>query len=173
MDPSTPNVQNQPNQSPAGRAQPPVATVPTQPAPPSMPQTISLNREEAPVQTAISQESSQAVEVKIAPSVPEVAVEKSVEQVVEISPNIEKPELPKIVKDAGVTLSGPGVPIQENSFGVTKLPMTYQQAAIEVKKTKLNDSRHWFVAKLMYIWRKINPDIAKEGGPSLEVKGAK
>jgi len=108
--------------------------------------------------TADSQEN-----VEIQPSVPEFAPNNpEVEKFVEKSPDQEKPDLPKVVQNAGVTYSGPGViDIKQNSFGIKKLPVTYDQAVVEEKVTELHDSKHWFMGMVMYIWRKLNPDISK------------
>jgi len=100
--------------------------------------------------------------VEMQPAVPEVpSGSVEVEKFVEKSPDLEKPDLPKAVSDAGVTHSGPGViAVQQNNFGVKQMPATYQQAAVQVKKTKLHDSQHWLMATIMYIWRKLNPQAA-------------
>lgn len=112
--------------------------------------------------TAPQQKEVQKVEV--APSVPEVSIEKSVENVIEKSPDVEKPDIPQEVKAVGVTHSGPGIPVSENTFAVKTLPMTYQQAAIIDKQTSLKESRHWLSELVMYVWRKLDPTIAKKGG---------
>ena len=79
------------------------------------------------------------------------------------SPDQEKPDLPKVVQNAGVTYSGPGViDVKQNSFGVKKLPITYDQAANEERITQLHDSKHWFAGMIMYIWRKLNPALGKK-----------
>jgi hypothetical protein len=101
--------------------------------------------------------------VEVAPSIPEVAVEKSVENIVEKAPDLEKPELPQVVKDAGVTLSGPGIPVDENSFAVKKMPMTFEQAEAIEKTTKIKESKHWLAELIIYMWRKLNPMLGKKG----------
>ena len=102
---------------------------------------------------------------EIAPATPEFLANEEVKEVVEKSPDQEKPDLPKVVQDAGVTHSGPGViDVSENQFGVKKLPITYHQAAVEEKVTKLHDSKHWLMGTVMYIWRKLNPKLGK-GSP--------
>ena len=153
----------------------------------SAPQSGSTNKEAGPVATApeftetdeeeikpASQESKnqasqpsseaepQAVEVQ--PSIPEAKIEQSVENIIEKAPDQEKPAIPQVVKDAGVTHSGPGmINVEENTFGISTLPKTYAQAAAEEKKTKVKDSKHWLVATIMYVWRKLNPKIGKKG----------
>lgn len=106
--------------------------------------------------------------IEMQPAVPEFSTSPEVEKIVEKSPDQERPDLPKTVQDAGVTHSGPGIiTVDKNNFEVTKMPETYEQAVKEEKKTQLHDSRHWFSAMIMYIWRKLNPTIgtknAKEG----------
>jgi hypothetical protein len=112
--------------------------------------------------TANSQEN-----VELQPSGPEISVTASpeVEKVIERTENQENPVISKELQEAGVTHSGPGViQVEENNFGVSRMPaVTYQQAAEQYKKTKLHDSRHWFLAMIMYIWRKLNPKQEKNG----------
>lgn len=165
---------------------------PAQPRPPQLKtQSVSVNKEAGPAM--ISQEASdesdedeiklasqetknqamqpsggaevqEVQEVEIQPSIPEMKVEKSIEDVVEAAPDQEKPMIPQIVKDAGVTHSGPGmITVEENIFGVTTLPKTYQQAVAEEKQTKIKDSKHWLLATVMYVWRKLNPKLSKKG----------
>lgn len=96
-------------------------------------------------------------EVSIQPSVPEVSVENTeVENIVEASADSEKPEISEEEKDAGVTHSGPGVIVVEQSQPerITKIP-SYASAKEEEKKTQLHDSKHWLMAVVMYVWRKI------------------
>ncbi len=175
-------------------ASPPTPTQGNQqvpPPPPSLqPQSGSVNKEAGPTMIAqeapdendeeeikpASQETKTQVmqqggveaqevqEVEVQPSIPEAKIEKSVENVVEKAPDQEKPVIPQVVKDAGVTHSGPGmITVEENTFGVTTLPKTYQQAALEEKQTKIKDSKHWLLATLMYVWRKLNPNLGKKG----------
>jgi hypothetical protein len=164
------------------------------------PQTISVHPEQGPVQTGGTQaednedevvqpakqevsspvgqqsadEAVQAVEVQeveVQPSVPELKVEKSVEHIVEKSPDHDKPKLPEEVKAVGVTHSGPGVPIDQNVFGVKNLPMTYDQAIVEEKQhPKLNDSKHWLAELVLYVWRKLDPTYGKQKGEKQENK---
>ncbi len=109
---------------------------------------------------------------EIRPSVPEISASPEVEKVIEKSSDQEKPEIPKVLQDAGVTHSGPGIPVdvdvKQNSFGVKKLPITYQQAAVEEKVTKLHDSKHWLMGTVMYIWRKLHPKLGKNGVVAIE-----
>jgi hypothetical protein len=109
---------------------------------------------------------------EIAPVIPEFSASSEVKEIVEKSPDQEKPDLPQIVQDAGMKHSDPGVThsglgvidVEENQFGVKKLPITYHQAAVEEKVTKLHDSKHWLMGTVMYIWRKLNPKFGKESG---------
>lgn len=97
--------------------------------------------------------------VELRPSGAEAAVTAGpeVEKVVERVEDQERPSIPKEVQDAGVTHSGPGIIVveQQNNFGVSQMPVSYAQAAAQYKKTKLHDSRHWFLLMMMYIWRKL------------------
>jgi hypothetical protein len=99
--------------------------------------------------------------IEVQPSIPEFAASSpEVEKIVEKSADQEKPTIPQVVQDAGVTHSGPGViDVQQNDFGIKKLPVTYQQAAVEEKKTRMHDSKHWLMGMIMYIWRKVNPKL--------------
>jgi hypothetical protein len=162
--------------------QPVVQSVPT-------PQTISVHPEQAPVQTGSSQteesedlvqparqevskgpgvqQAAEVQEIEVAPSMPELKVEQSVEHVVEKAPDQDKPKIPEEVKAVGVTHSGPGIPVDENVFNVKSLPMTYEQAVAEVKEhPKLNDSKHWLGELIKYVWRKLDPMIGKKKGTS-------
>lgn len=110
-------------------------------------------------------------QIEVAPSMPEVAIEKSVEAIVEKAPDTEKPMIPDAVKAVGVTHSGPGVPIDENVFHVKSLPMTYEEAIVEEKQhPKLNDSKHWLAELVLYVWRKIDPKKGKQKGEKQENK---
>ena len=103
----------------------------------------------------------QAVEVQ--PSIPEAQIEKSAESFIEKSSDQEKPELPKEVQDAGVTHSGPGIIDGATaSFPAAPIPISYQQAVLEEKKTQLHDSKHWLMGKIIYLWRKLNPNADKK-----------
>lgn len=176
-----PQMLNRVQQAPALGVQPGGISTPSQPT--------SGQREQEPVRTTSPQETvqqaqeqeqastqeagipvalqpaEQAVEVK--QSVPEVAVEQSLEAVVEKSPDVEKPIIAEELKKVGVTHSGPGVPVQENSFAVTQLPMNYQQAKIVDKQTTLKESKHWLAELVMYVWRKVDPTVEK----STDTKG--
>lgn len=193
MDPSTPSAQDvhtqQADQQVRQMQSPPTLPKPTEPVQAAsqnkMPTTISVNKEGqsasisesqgtdneevavVPQETqtqAVQHRGADAEEVaEIGPSTPEFSASPEVENIVEASPNQEKPDLSKAVQDAGVTHSGPGViDVAQNDFGVKKLPMTYQQAAVDEKKTEFKESKHWFSALIMYIWRKLNPDVGKE-----------
>lgn len=119
-------------------------------------------RQEVSVQPAGPQ-TAEVGEIEVTPSIPEVSVEKSVEHVVEKSPDMDKPKLPEAVKAAGVTHSGPGIPVDENVFNIKTMPMTYEDAKLEEKQhPKLNDSKHWLAELIMYVWRKLDPDINKK-----------
>ena len=133
-------------------------------------ETPSDNDEEDIVQPAKQEVGSPTVPqqkevqtIEVTPSIPEVAVEKNVENVIEKSPDVEKPDIAPDVQAAGVTHSGPGVPVSENVFAVKSLPMTYQQAVAIDKQTKLKDSKHWLAELVMYVWRKLDPAIEKKG----------
>lgn len=150
------------------------------------PQPISGHPEQAPLQTSAPVENSQedpeedqparqevstrptqsvaeVQEIEVTPSVPEIAVEKSIEHVVEKSPDAEKPQLSDEVKAVGVTHSGPGVAVDENVFSVKTLPMTYDQAVAEEKlHPQLNDSKHWLSELVQYVWRKLDPTNGKK-----------
>lgn len=102
--------------------------------------------------------------VELQPAVPEVAIENTeVEKIVEATPDQEKPDIPKALSDAGVTHSGPGIiAVPQNNFGIKEIPVSYQQAAVEEKQTELHESKHWLMGVVMYVWRRINPELGKE-----------
>jgi hypothetical protein len=132
------------------------------------------DEEDAPARQEVSTRPvGQVVEqqIEVSPSVPEIAIEKSIEHVVEKAPDIEKPKLSEAVKAVGVTHSGPGVPVDENVFLVKTLPMTFEQALVEEKAhPKMNDSKHWLAELVLYVWRKIDPKKGKEKGEKQENK---
>lgn len=193
MDPSTQTTSSVAEQSQViNRIQPPAAVTPPGSAPssitpPSGIQPISGPKEQAPLHTGTAQEMPQQdseeqiqlakqeaglpsvgqqkeeQQIEVKQSIPEVSVEQSVEGVIEKSPDTEKPKISEPLQKAGVTHSGPGVPIEENKFAVHTMPMTYQQAAVIDKQTPLKDSKHWLAELIMYIWRKLDPAIAKKG----------
>ena len=191
MDTSTSTQQNQTPQVQPVTQTPPVVTPPSSLAdlvnkPVTSQQQISGNPEQGPIQSSSvaentvaddevvqpakqevtnkpAQQTLEAQQVEVQPTVPEIAVEKSVEHVVEKSVDTEKPKLTAAVKAAGVTLSGPGIPVDENAFGVKSLPMTYEEAVIQDKQTRMNDSKHWLAELVMYVWHKIDPTIGKKG----------
>ena len=110
-------------------------------------------------------------QIEVAPSMPEVSIEKSVEAIVEKAPDTEKPKIPDAVKAVGVTHSGPGVPIDENVFHVKSLPMTFEEAVAQEKQhPKMNDSKHWLAELVLYVWRKIDPKKGKQKGEKQENK---
>lgn len=117
---------------------------------------------------------NQAVEqqqIEVSPATPEVAIEQSIEHVVEKSPDVDKPKLSEAVKAVGVTHSGPGIPLDENAFQVKTLPMTFEQALAEEKShPKLDDSKHWLAELVLYVWRKIDPKKGKQKGEKQENK---
>ncbi len=123
------------------------------------------------VQTKSAPASVEVQQIEVAPSMPEVAIEKSVEAIVEKAPDTEKPMIPDAVKAVGVTHSGPGVPIDENVFHVKSLPMTFEEAVAQEKQhPKLNDSKHWLAELVLYVWRKIDPSKGKKKGEKQENK---
>ncbi|MGI8419140.1 MAG: hypothetical protein ACR2LN_00690 [Candidatus Levyibacteriota bacterium] len=151
------------------------------------PTAISVNKESGPsvivsensgdneeVQIASQETNNQGVqqqaggevqEIEVQPSILEPKIEASIEHVVEKSGDQEKPVIAEVVKQAGVTHSGPGIipdttfKIKDNAFGIKTLPITYQQAAVEEKKTEFKASKHWLMGTIMYVWRKVNPAL--------------
>jgi hypothetical protein len=107
----------------------------------------------------------------VSPSVPEFESTPEVEKFVEKTPDQENPVISKEVERAGVTHSGPGV-IDTTSapIPVAKIPVSYDVAVVEEKQTKLHDSKHWLMGMVVYIWRKVNPDITKK--VKKEIKGS-
>ena len=102
--------------------------------------------------------------VELQPSVPEVSTSSvEVEKIIEKSPDQEKPDIPKVVRDIGVTHSGPGIiAIEQNAFNVKTLPVPFAQAVHEERVTKLHDSKHWLMGMIIYIWRKLNPKLKEK-----------
>lgn len=176
------SVQPSQNDQPINRAQPPVTisrptmaadtpVVDTQPNI-AMSSNVSGNKEAAPA--LINNESVPTPEtVDLQPADNEPVIDASVEQVVEKSSPQEKPVLPEAVKQAGVTHSGPGVipdkikvvpktlQVPENKFGITAMPISYDQALLEEKQTSFKSSKHWLMGVYEYVWRKINPMIGR------------
>jgi hypothetical protein len=184
MDTSTPTQQNQTPPTVAPTSLTDLAVKPTA-STSQAPQSFSGHPEQAPIQsgsasenaddevvqpakqevsTSPSQPATEGQKIEVQPTVPEVAIEKNIEHVVEKSPDTEKPQLSQAVKAAGVTLSGPGIPVDENVFGVKSLPMTYEEALVQDKQTKMKDSKHWLAELVMYVWRKLDPTIGKKKG---------
>ncbi len=98
--------------------------------------------------------------VEVQPAVPEIATSPEVEKVVEITPP-DEPKLTQEMKNVGVTHSGPGViDVSPATFAPAKLPVAYEQALVEEKQTELHDSKHWLMGMILYLWRKVNPNIA-------------
>lgn len=162
-----------------------------QPPQQKMPQSISINKEgqsvviqevsdsgeddeeelkvapqETKTQVAGSQggaDQEENAEIQKTPEVVTGSVET--EKAVENVPEAEKPPISEKLQKPPITHSGPGamIDVDQNDFGVKKMPaITYPQAAAQVKKTGLHDSKHWFMAMMMYIWRKVKPGIEKE-----------
>ena len=173
MDPNTSSVQDAQNQKKSDQSMnlvqsPPTSTQQAQPAPQQQKTqtTISVNKEAGPATITVAksadENAEEVVDVEVQPSIPEAKIEASVENVVEKSADQEKPEIPKEVQKV-VTHSGPGViDVTENTFGVAKMPVTYQQAKVEEKKTGIKESKHWFMAMIMYIWRKLKSKRKEE-----------
>lgn len=102
-------------------------------------------------------------EIELQP-VSEISASPEVEKYVE-STELEKPDI-KEIEDAGVTHSGPGVipemiAISKNNFGIKTMPESFDQAVQDEKSSGLHDSKHWFSAMIIYIWRKLNPKLKK------------
>lgn len=123
-------------------------------------ETIQPAKQEAAHTTGGAVKEEQQVEIRA--SVPEVTVEKSVEGVVEKSADTEKPEIAEELKKAGITHSGPGIPIETNKFAITSMPMPYEEAKAMDKASTLHDSKHWLAELVMYVWRKLDPMIDKK-----------
>lgn len=112
-------------------------------------------------------------EIEVQP-VPEFSASPEVEKYIEVT-DIEKPDIKEIAKD-GVTHSGTGVipdmiAISKNNFGVKTMPESFDQAVNDEHQSRLHDSKHWFSAMIIYIWRKLNPKI-KKTVPTKPVKKA-
>ena len=179
--PTTPQPKAQTNVQSSTRLQAPTAT--TRPRPViqqrdiATPTAATADKEQTPVSErptevksateARSPEAAAKAESKFSTEqapVTEQGAESAVENFVEQSPAAEEPAIAPDVKKAGVTHSGPGliVDVDENVLGIKKMPMTYADAAEAEKKAKFKDSKHWLMAHIMYIWRKINPNSNKE-----------
>lgn len=101
----------------------------------------------------------QEAEPELRPSVPEFEASPEIEKIVEKAPSAE-PVLTQELKDAGVTHSGLGViDASSATFAPAKIPVSYDTAVVEEKQTQLHDSKHWLMGKIMYLWRKINPNV--------------
>ncbi|MGH9857867.1 MAG: hypothetical protein ACRD4B_08490 [Acidobacteriota bacterium] len=144
--------------------------------PPSQPSSpVSGGKETTPIANASESQSpepeAQAVGERTA-VVESAERNGEVDKVVEKSPDQETPNIPKVVQQAGVTHSGPGLvmdAIDENVWGVSKMPISYQQAALEEHQTKMKESKHWLMATVMYVWRKLNPQYGtKEGAKEMK-----
>jgi len=100
---------------------------------------------------------SQDQDIEVAPTIPEVKIEKSLEGVVEKAAEHEELKLEKDVQNAGVTRSGPGViDPAPKKLVENKLPaITYEQATLEEKKTPFKNSKHWFLGLLKFVLRKL------------------
>ncbi len=121
---------------------------------------IMPSQQETAGKSGSSVKEEQSIEIKA--SVPEIAVEKSLEAVVEKSVDTEKPKITEELKKVGITHSGPGIPIETNKFSVTTMPMQYEEAKAMDKATSIRESKHWLAELVMYVWRKIDPMIEKK-----------
>lgn len=195
MDSSTPPLQNMPGDQPTVgddqqtlmQAQSLSQLAADKPVSSALAQPVSSGSpEQGPIQTSAGQAESQddivqpakqevaaapvqstgeAEKIELKHSTPEISVEKSVEHVVEKSPDTDKPTIPDAVKAVGVTHSGPGVVVDENAFNIHAMPMTYEEAVVQEKQhPKLNDSKHWMAELVEYVWRKIDPQYGKTKG---------
>ncbi len=97
----------------------------------------------------------------------EKVVEKELEALVEKSPDTEKPDIPKEVKDAGVEHAKEDTPMPALSSGAVPLPMSYKEAEQVRNKNKYKwyfwrKSLTWFASLIIYHWKKINFKSKKE-----------
>lgn len=85
----------------------------------------------------------------------EEKVERELETIIEKTPDTEKPEIPKEVQNAGVTLAKEAIPMPAGPTGSVVLPMTYQEAELTNKNYKWKDSVSWLASLIMYHWKKL------------------
>lgn len=149
------NTQNQqqPPQQPAAQPQQPVAVTPAIISP--------VNREHGPVSTATTSVEQPELDIineeVLRSSHPEVKVPQELEHIVEKGEDASLDEADKRLEELGVQLSSDSTSSSLNSPANIQLPMTYDQALVKQKRSKVKDSIAWLAALIMYQWKKINP----------------
>lgn len=86
----------------------------------------------------------------------EKAVERELEKIVAESPDTEKPNIPEEVKKIGVDLAREEKPVPVTPIGAIKFPMTYDEAKLFSKKSKITSSITWLAAIVMYHIKKLS-----------------
>lgn len=92
----------------------------------------------------------------------EKAVERKIEEIVEESPDTEKPKLPEEVKKAGVELAKESAPMPSGPSGKVVLPMTYEEAVVARKTYKWRDSISWLASVILYHFKKLKRNPLSE-----------
>ncbi len=147
--------QNRPVQPPVASAQPPAPVSRPVAAPPIS----GGNPEHGPVSTT----SAAVPETPVAGNdvikhVPvEVAIPTEVKAAGVMPGSDIEPKLTEEIKKAGVTVStdAPVIP------AMAPPTMTYDEAVIKKKQSKMKDAVKWLAAKIIYQWRKIDPELYK------------
>lgn len=159
-------IQNRPVQPPVQqpRVQTPGEPPVNQPA--ALPPISGGNPEHGPISTTSGavpetpQGSGNDV-IKHAPV--EVAIPTEVKEVGVTHGSDTEPKLTEEIKKAGVTVStAVNVPSpKKNTLPKIPLPMTYEEAVIKKKQSKMKDAVKWLAAKIIYQWRKVDPELYK------------
>jgi hypothetical protein len=114
-------------------------------------------------QVVSAQESHVVNKEILQPSTPETApISKELAHIIEQTSGQDRAFLSPEVIRSGVMHASEAVPVPQNSFGISSLPMSYPDSVEMQKKTKLHEAIRWLSGRIAYQWRKINPSLYKE-----------
>jgi len=122
------------------------------------PSSVSVSIEHAPVANIKAVEQPQEL---IKESVGEVSIPVELEHFVEHAPNTEKPVVSQAAQEAGVTVSQAYAPVSATPENNNLYPMTYEEAVLKKKASKMGEAIKWFSALVIYQWKKLNPNTGK------------
>jgi hypothetical protein len=122
------------------------------------PSSVSVNIEHSPVSNDKIIEHQPEF---IKESVGEVSIPAELEHIVELTQDYEKPIVPREAQEAGVTVSQAYAPVPTTPTNNNLFPMTYEEAILKKKTSKMGEAIKWFAAEVMYQWKKLNPNTGK------------
>jgi hypothetical protein len=96
----------------------------------------------------------------ITESTPEISIPQELVDIVKKGHDVEVPLSPD-VQQLGVTSANAAVPVKPMLPENINIPMSYEEATLKKKSSKISDALKWFADLVIYQWKKLKPDLYK------------